>query len=630
MSTSGPLTEHTLGDSEPGAEWDELLSPLVDRLCEALAPDFDDLTLIGRGGMAFVFAGWDVQRKQKVALKVLPAELITNPHVISRFRREARIASSLDHPHILSVYEISSRPDFLFLTMNFMPDGSLADRLGTPMEEGEILRILRAMAEALDYAHRAGVIHRDVKPGNILFDGTRPVLTDFGIARCGEQTRMTASNSFVGTPYYLSPEQALGKDLDGRSDLYSLGAVGYQLATGRPPFEDPDPLTVAFKQVHEAAPSPQLFRADLSDHLTWVLMKLLEKSPSARFASAGELLAALDPDATATIQARRIASAPARRRARARISRPLPWLLAVVVPLLSYTLTVWLLALPAGPVPLPVAEEGREAAQTAVQGPHIPPELPETQPTLIPAIKVKSERKASKAKPLNHLGRLIEVPGGTFKMGSRSLLGKGEWKVHEVALSAFRLGETEVSQALWLEVMGENPSCEVDPQKPVTQVSRQQIDAFLQRLRKRTGIAFRLPTEAEWEFACKAGDRSFLNRAPAAEAWYKQNADGRIQICGQKKPNDWGFFDMQGNAWEWCSDYFQRDGYRASVYRDPQGPPQGEEFVVRGGSYLSDWRELRSTARQGRPLDFSGCDLGFRLAAPAGEQASPPGGEKKP
>jgi serine/threonine protein kinase len=621
------LTEHTLGDSEPGAEWDELLSPLVDRLREALAPDFEDLTLIGRGGMAFVFAGWDVQRKQKVALKVLPAELITNPHVISRFRREARIASSLEHPHILSVYEISSRPDFLFLTMNYMADGSLADRLGEPMEEGEILRILRAVAEALDYAHRAGVIHRDVKPGNILFDGSRPVLTDFGIARCGEQTRMTASNSFVGTPYYLSPEQALGKELDGRSDLYSLGAVGYQMATGRPPFEDPDPLTVAFKQVHEAVPSPQLFRPDLSDHLTWVLLKLLEKSPSARFAQASELLAALDPDCTATVEARRIPPAPARRRSPKRFAGPWPWLLLALVPLTALSVSFWLRRQPAHPIPLSASEEqGRpnlppstlEETVAAQQDLNQPPQAPNPQAT------IRVDKKGKKAKPLEHLGKLIEVEAGSFKMGSRTLLGKGEWQVHEVALSAFRLGEMEVSQALWTELMKENPSCEMNPQKPVTNVSRQQIDLFLQRLRTRTGIAFRLPTEAEWEYACKAGDRSFLNRASADEAWYKQNAEGRIQLCGQKKPNAWGLHDMQGNVWEWCSDYYQPDGYRASSYRDPQGPSQGEAFVVRGGSFLSDWRDLRSTARQGRHKDHSGCDLGIRLAAPANEGQQTP------
>ena len=248
------------------------------------------LGLLGRGGMAAVYRAEDERLEREVALKVLPPEFAWDPDRVERFEREVRAAAKLTHPNIVTVHEFGRDGDQPFYTMALMRGGDLKARIrahpeGMPPEEAR--EIALAVARALAYAHGEGFVHRDVKPENILFgqDGA-PQLTDFGIARAmSSGTRMTATGMSIGSPHYMSPEQARGQAVDGRSDLYSLGVVLYEMLTGRVPFDAADTLAVAYSHVNDPVP---LLPGHLAD---WqpLLNRLLAKSPADRYGSAGEL-----------------------------------------------------------------------------------------------------------------------------------------------------------------------------------------------------------------------------------------------------------------------------------------------------------------------------------------------------
>ena len=264
------------------------------------------IALLGRGGMADVYRAEDERLGREVALKAVPPEFARDPERIERFEREVRAAARLSHPNIVTVFEFGHGEGQHFYTMDLMAGGDLKARIRTHpegMAPEEARRVASAVAQALDYAHRRGFVHRDVKPENILFDEDgRPQLTDFGIARAMESgTRMTATGMSIGSPHYMSPEQAQGLEVDGRSDLYSLGVVLYEMLTGRLPFEAGNTLAVAYAHVNN--PVPELPPALAA----WqpLLDRLLAKSPEERYASAGEL---------ASVLARREAASAATRR----------------------------------------------------------------------------------------------------------------------------------------------------------------------------------------------------------------------------------------------------------------------------------------------------------------------------
>ena len=247
------------------------------------------LALLGRGGMADVYRAEDERLGREVALKAVPAEFARDPERIERFQREVRAAAGLTHANIVTVFEFGQGEEQHFYTMALMPGGDLKARIrahpeGMPAEE--VRAVALAMARALDYAHQRGLVHRDVKPENILFgeDGV-PRLTDFGIARAMAEGTLTAAGMSIGSPHYMSPEQARGFKVDARSDLYSLGVVLYEMLTGELPFQASDTFAVAYSHINDPPP-------DLPPPLAaWqpVLDRLLAKSPEDRYASSGEL-----------------------------------------------------------------------------------------------------------------------------------------------------------------------------------------------------------------------------------------------------------------------------------------------------------------------------------------------------
>ncbi len=252
---------------------------------------------IGHGGMSEVYKAQHVELGRMVAVKVLHPFLANEEGFVIRFKREARIVATLRHPNIMQVYDFdyNSEWDIYYMVMEFIDGPTLKTRLAEGMlAQEEAVRIAALIADALDYAHRRGMVHRDVKPANIMFmpDG-QPVLTDFGIAKMLTLSGLTASGAMVGTPAYMAPEVGLGRPGSALSDIYSLGVVLYQMLSGRLPFESDSPMGMVMQHINETPPPLGRFVPSLSPSLESVIAKALAKQPEARFANAGEMAAAL-------------------------------------------------------------------------------------------------------------------------------------------------------------------------------------------------------------------------------------------------------------------------------------------------------------------------------------------------
>ncbi|HET7189170.1 MAG TPA: protein kinase [Gemmatimonadaceae bacterium] len=268
----------------------------------ALAAHYELDCEIGRGGMGIVYRAKDRRLKRQVAIKLLPPELAFRSEIKSRFLREAETAAQLSHPNIVPIYTVDEVEQLVFFVMAYVSGDNLAKRLHERgvLTVDETRKILREVADALAYAHDRGVVHRDIKPDNILLDAItgRPMVTDFGIARAMDSTgdsRLTATGMAIGTPAYMSPEQAAGeREIDGRSDLYSLGILGYQMLTGEPPFAAGSTPAMLVKHISERPIPVEQRRADVPTDLARSVMMLLEKEPANRFPSAAALVAALD------------------------------------------------------------------------------------------------------------------------------------------------------------------------------------------------------------------------------------------------------------------------------------------------------------------------------------------------
>jgi serine/threonine protein kinase len=276
-------------------------SSLRERVARSLEPAYQLENELGRGGAGIVYRAFDTRLKRSVALKILPPDLAFRSDIRERFLREAETAASLNHPNIVPIFSVDERDGLAWFAMALVEGESLGDRVrkqgALPVNQAR--RLLREVADALAYAHGRGFVHRDIKPDNILIDreSGRAMVTDFGIARAmtDGDTRLTATGTAIGTPAYMSPEQCAGdRQLDGRSDLYSLGAVAYYMLTGQPPLDGPSTPAIMLKQVTERPVAMGRHRTDIPADLETVVMRLLEKDPANRFADGAALIAALD------------------------------------------------------------------------------------------------------------------------------------------------------------------------------------------------------------------------------------------------------------------------------------------------------------------------------------------------
>jgi serine/threonine-protein kinase len=313
----------------------EALDPLQRRLEQALGDAYAVEGEIGRGGMGVVYHAHDQRLKRRVAIKVLPPELAFREEIRLRFLREAETAARLSHPHIVPIHSVGEGADGLvYFVMAFVDGESVAQRLKRrghlPAEE--VRRIMLETSDALGAAHAVGIIHRDVKPDNILLEGSRGrvVVTDFGIAKAlssttGPNTALTATGVAIGTPHFMSPEQAAGdREVDGRSDLYSLGIVAYQMLTGELPFNAPTVPGILLKHITESAPPLDARRPDCPEDLAACVMRCLEKSPEDRWPTADALRRALESRSTPAYRPRAAARPVAARAGGAVMPRPAP------------------------------------------------------------------------------------------------------------------------------------------------------------------------------------------------------------------------------------------------------------------------------------------------------------------
>jgi len=270
-------------------------------VAQVLSANYELESEVGRGGMGIVYCARDRRLKREIAIKVLPPELSFRADIRQRFLREAETAAQLNHPNIVPIYTVEERDNLVYFVMAYIKGDNLGQRLQQhgPMPPVEVRRILREVAEALAYAHNRNVIHRDIKPDNIIIDEEtgRAMVTDFGIARAltdSGDSRLTATGMAIGTPAYMSPEQSAGdRAIDGRSDLYSLGVVGYQMLCGQPPFVASNTPSMLVKHLSER-PIPVDERwPDLPPDLSRAVMMCLEKDPEDRFPNAAAFAAAL-------------------------------------------------------------------------------------------------------------------------------------------------------------------------------------------------------------------------------------------------------------------------------------------------------------------------------------------------
>ena len=304
------VTTARVGSPLDGGD-DAVVAALRERLVRAVGKRYRVHDLLGKGGMGVVFLADEVRKKRKVAIKVLRPEISADAMGVARFEREASIAASLEHPGIIPIIRVGSEQGLHFFVMEYIAGRSLDQLLQEHRDRGErlavpaVTRILREAAAALHHAHGQGVVHRDVKPANIVLDESGRVrLADFGISKSGLSgngssgattvAKLTESGTVLGTPHYLAPEQALSHRVDGRADQYALAIVGYEMLTGSVPFDDETPHAIIHRHINEAPPQLAALRPDVPAHVSAAISRALLKAPGNRYATMEDFARAID------------------------------------------------------------------------------------------------------------------------------------------------------------------------------------------------------------------------------------------------------------------------------------------------------------------------------------------------
>ncbi len=291
---------------------------MQDELIGTMLGNYRIIAPLGQGGMAKVYRAYQENLDREVAIKVLPPWYAADRSFVERFNLEARLVARLSHPNIVTVHDASEQNGHLYIVMQLISGGTLKQRLdqlqaqGRAMDANEVMTIFVPLADALSYAHRQGIIHRDIKPVNVLMDlARRPILSDFGIAKALASTNdhLTRPGAGVGTPEYMSPEQCQGKPVDGRSDIYALGVMLFEAMAGRPPFQGDNYPALAHSHIYETPPRPVTLNPTLPPFFEKVILTALMKHPQQRYQNAHEMMQALELALTQT-QQRAKASGP--------------------------------------------------------------------------------------------------------------------------------------------------------------------------------------------------------------------------------------------------------------------------------------------------------------------------------
>jgi len=608
------------------------------------------LRCLGTGGMGAVYLAQDDQLDRQVALKIPTAQVAGSPKQLERLYREARSAATLSHPNICSVYDVGEIDGRHYISMAYVDGRPLSDfvRRDKLLPERQVVAVVRRIALALQHAHEQGVIHRDLKPSNIMIDPRRqPIVMDFGLARqvgSDSDIRLTRQGAILGSPAYMSPEQVEGdiESIGPASDIYSLGVLLYELLTAELPFAGSMASVMGQILTRDPIPPSEL-RPDLSFELEPICLQMMAREIDDRYASMeqvadvlGSFLKQTRADQAGIRESAELSAfdvideeyqfVGSRRAAKTKLHWPAPgrkfWIRTAATGVIV-ALCLWLAFAVSSSWP-GSGEEG------TLLPPAIAP-FDETQAKQHQQAWADHLRIATET--TNSIGmKLTLLPPGEFTMGSpASEAGRRDDEPqHQVKITKpFYLGVHEVTQQQYEKVMGTRPwqgktFVKEGPDFSATWVSHDDAVAFCRKLSNQEGVQYRLPTEAEWEYACRAGTTtaySFGNDASklGQYAWYRENAwdvgEKYAHRVGQKLSNPWGLYDMHGNVWEWCQDWHASYG-SAKVVSDPKGPAQGNSRSLRGGDGFDDPRSgVRSAVRNGALPPISRLfTVGFRVA----------------
>ena len=562
----------------------EQVDTLSNLLQRALGDGFHVERPLGSGGFAVVYLVRDLTLKRHLAVKVLSPDVIVSHTALERFRREAETVAQLSHPNIVPLHFVGQKDDLVYLAMECVTGGSLADRIERegklPLDD--VVRILSEVASALAHAHKRGVVHRDIKPQNVLLDAEsgRSLVADFGIARTAEGSALTASGMMVGTPAYLSPEQVSGGRGDHRSDLYALGVMGYEMLTGIPPFSGPTPTALLLQRIHEPAPAVEKLRPDVTAALRDVIDGCLMPDPEERFQTAADIVRALGGHTpvsgghrTSTVTLRRLW----RRRRRVLVGA------GAAVAVVALGVGAWLVARPPSAPAIPVVDPG-----------------------------------------------MVVIPGGLYVIGDDAG-PRSARPAHTVTLDSFGLDVHEVTirdyavfvdsgraPAPWSEDPEGAPP---DSSVPVTAVLWSEAMNYCAWKHPSGG---RLPSEEEWEAAARGPDGrrypwgSEWSPAAAATEGSQRTAPapvGSYPAGGSPE----GVLDLVGNVYEWT---------RSPMAAYPGGtatPEFAGRYVIRGGAVNTPdslagvtWRLPYPPAVLRRDLWLTGFRCSMPVRRPAG------------